>query len=697
MAAPGVAPGNGAGEAPRIGLALAGGGPAAGSTRSAPSAPSKSRSTAWTSPTSTSTSGSAPAPSSPPASPTASPPAELCRAIVSERSERVLFVPATSSRRRWAIRGAGPAWSPACFVGGLWDYLRQPRQLQRLRAAPPPRPRPAGGRLRHPSRSVDFLASCSPAPGRTDDFRRSGKRWSSSPPTSTPAEPVRFGEPGLDHVPISQSGAGERRAAGALPAGRDRRPPLRRRHPAQDDARLGGTGGRGRPAAGDQPDRAGGRRRAPRRRRRGGSRQAGRPRADRRDGADPAHPHPLADGSGDEDLRQPSSRAPRAADRAPVRRLPDVLHQHLQLLRAQGGVRARLPAAPAPTCASTPAELAPKLAREGCGCAPTCSRTRSGRRGKRCARDAARRAADRGSGLRWSTASTAPSTASKSCCRRAERSRRLAPPRRPAAGRQSAAPGTARRNGGVSGRTAAATDAVAWSEIPPSWPSPPVPSPRPRAPHRRRPARRPPSRSSSRRAATACCGASSPPSVTCWASSSAASSPRFASGPKSAAAGSSTGSPGWSPPSPRLFLNRKLAAQPFPVQLRRRLEMLGPTYIKLGQVLSLRQDLLPPAITGELKNLLDRLPVVPFPRFMEIVAGRPRSAGRGDLRVDRPPPAGLRLHRPDPPRHPEDRRVGDPQGGQAGHPRHPRVATPRCSGCWDGSSSSSSPGCAPSG
>ena len=70
----------------------------------------------------------------------------------------------------------------------------------------------------------------------------------------------------------------------------------------------------------------------------------------------------------------------------------------------------------------------------------------------------------------------------------------------------------------------------------------------------------------------------------------------------------------------RLFLNRKLAAQPFPVQLRRRLEMLGPTYIKLGQILSLRQDLLPPAITGELKNLLDRLPVVPFPRFMELVA-----------------------------------------------------------------------------
>jgi ubiquinone biosynthesis protein len=69
-----------------------------------------------------------------------------------------------------------------------------------------------------------------------------------------------------------------------------------------------------------------------------------------------------------------------------------------------------------------------------------------------------------------------------------------------------------------------------------------------------------------------------------------------------------------------VFLDRKLAARPFPVQLRRRLEILGPTYIKLGQILSLREDLLPPAITGELKNLLDRLPVVPFPRFMEIVA-----------------------------------------------------------------------------
>ena len=47
---------------------------------------------------------------------------------------------------------------------------------------------------------------------------------------------------------------------------------------------------------------------------------------------------------------------------------------------------------------------------------------------------------------------------------------------------------------------------------------------------------------------------------------------------------------------------------------------------KLGQVLALREDLLPPFITEELKNLLDRLPVMPFPEYLDRVAkglGRP--------------------------------------------------------------------------
>lgn len=69
----------------------------------------------------------------------------------------------------------------------------------------------------------------------------------------------------------------------------------------------------------------------------------------------------------------------------------------------------------------------------------------------------------------------------------------------------------------------------------------------------------------------------------------------------------------------KLFVRKDLRRQPFPVQLRRRMELLGPTYIKLGQVLSVRRDLLPRSVTDELSNLLDRLPVVPYERFLELV------------------------------------------------------------------------------
>jgi len=64
---------------------------------------------------------------------------------------------------------------------------------------------------------------------------------------------------------------------------------------------------------------------------------------------------------------------------------------------------------------------------------------------------------------------------------------------------------------------------------------------------------------------------------------------------------------------------RRFRRLPYPAQLRKRLETLGPTYIKLGQILSLREDLLPREITDELKNLLDKLPAVRFDRYLELV------------------------------------------------------------------------------
>lgn len=61
-----------------------------------------------------------------------------------------------------------------------------------------------------------------------------------------------------------------------------------------------------------------------------------------------------------------------------------------------------------------------------------------------------------------------------------------------------------------------------------------------------------------------------------------------------------------------------------PERLRHTLEQLGPTYIKLGQILSTRPDLLPRAYIEELSKLLDAAPAVPSE---EIVAELERELG----------------------------------------------------------------------
>ncbi len=70
----------------------------------------------------------------------------------------------------------------------------------------------------------------------------------------------------------------------------------------------------------------------------------------------------------------------------------------------------------------------------------------------------------------------------------------------------------------------------------------------------------------------------------------------------------------------RPCLKKELRDKTFAVQLRRRLELLGPTYIKLGQIMAIREDILPRNITEELKKLLDRLPEVRFETIREIIA-----------------------------------------------------------------------------
>ncbi|MFF3336372.1 ABC1 kinase family protein [Streptomyces sp. NPDC002888] len=53
--------------------------------------------------------------------------------------------------------------------------------------------------------------------------------------------------------------------------------------------------------------------------------------------------------------------------------------------------------------------------------------------------------------------------------------------------------------------------------------------------------------------------------------------------------------------------------------VRQALESLGPFYVKLGQILSTRPDMVPPAMIAELQNLHDRVDVQPFSVFEPVL------------------------------------------------------------------------------
>ena len=128
----------------------------------------------------------------------------LCRTIATYESDEGpfapgnFFVPAFGEFGRRAVR------VPGLFLGGLWDYLRAPRNfsvlepLLRLGRA-----LPVG--VFDSRRIASYLHRLFTRPGRTDDFRELGKRLVVVAADLDCGQAVRFGEPGFDHVPISKA------------------------------------------------------------------------------------------------------------------------------------------------------------------------------------------------------------------------------------------------------------------------------------------------------------------------------------------------------------------------------------------------------------------------------------------------------------------------------------------------------------
>lgn len=74
---------------------------------------------------------------------------------------------------------------------------------------------------------------------------------------------------------------------------------------------------------------------------------------------------------------------------------------------------------------------------------------------------------------------------------------------------------------------------------------------------------------------------------------------------------------------PQRLMGRKIAvdqdAIATPVRVRRALEELGPTFIKFGQILSTRPDVLPEEFIAELLKLQDEVPPVPFVDAVRVI------------------------------------------------------------------------------
>jgi NTE family protein len=130
--------------------------------------------------------------------------AQMCRAIVKHEPGEHPFVPETFLSPAIGEFVRGGMKVPKLFVEGVFDVLRRPRArrltepLARLARA-----LPVGVFRSEPLRA--YLENIFTRPGRSDDFRRLRRRLVVVATDLDSGRPVRFGEPGLDHIPISKA------------------------------------------------------------------------------------------------------------------------------------------------------------------------------------------------------------------------------------------------------------------------------------------------------------------------------------------------------------------------------------------------------------------------------------------------------------------------------------------------------------
>ncbi len=129
--------------------------------------------------------------------------ARLCRAAIDPGPEnpfhsRTFYSPAFEE---FARRSAG---IPRLLLQSLWSFVRNPRDLNLLDSLLPlSRALPIGIFSNEPLR--EFLEEAFNRSGRTDDFRRLDKHLVVVAADLDSGEPVRFGEPGFDDIPISKA------------------------------------------------------------------------------------------------------------------------------------------------------------------------------------------------------------------------------------------------------------------------------------------------------------------------------------------------------------------------------------------------------------------------------------------------------------------------------------------------------------